>query len=278
MKNIFLLLFIISITACSVDNEVGGLTNEMEQVNLEGTISNECTWSTYDFEDYGIVSVIDDNDIIYVKLVGIEGYTVDNAKLHAAKISSKGSRTINFPTVGNGNLPPGKMEFQKNAEAGSNEILFELDKSNYNTSEILIAVKATFIRGENSFSAWAGDEEGKKGDWLYFQYDFQNCEQCKEDVYVGPDYDITFTNAYQVENLNTGAKIDRFFENLLLDKGADLGGTYTPTVTQVKQDFQNGVTYFEINYTIEDGICEDSATILINVVDSAESYITIISE
>jgi len=278
MKKLFILFFIISITACSVDNEVGDFINEVEQFNLEATTLNECTWSTYDFEEYGAVSVIDDNEIVYVKIEGSVGYTLTSAKFHAAKISSKGSRTSNFPTVGNGNLPPGKMEFQKDAESGSNEIIFELDKSKYDTSEILIAVQANFTDGTEFSEVWAGDEEGKAGGWLYFQYDFQNCEQCEEEVYAGPDYDITFTTAYQMKNLNTGAKIDRFFANLVTENENNdinlLQGAFKPSIQEFKNAFQEGERNFEITYAVGEGNCEDSATIKITVVESTESTIT----
>lgn len=280
MKKLIILFFIITITACSVDNEVEGLNNELEQFNLEATTSDDCIWSTYNFENYGTVSVIDDSGIIYVKIEGLEGYAVASAKLHAAKISSKGSRTSNFPTVGNGNLPPGKMEFQKDAEPGSNEIIFELDKSKYDTSEILIATLATFNQGENSFSAWAGNEEGKKGDWLYFQYDLQNCEQCEEEVYAGPDYDITYTTAYQLKELNTGAKINRFFGDLVDapdfvdDENAVFPGTFEPSIQEYKDGLLDGERNFEIIYTVGEGACEDSATILITVVESTDITIT----
>ncbi len=281
MKKLFILLFIVSLSACSVDTEISDLNSEYEELNATVNISEEdCSWISYDFEEYGQVSVINDEDLIYIKLVASSGYELTSAKMHAAEVSESGSRTGNFPTVGNGNLPPGKMEFNKDAVAGSNEIIFELDKLKYDSSEILIAVQATFTQGEHTFSAWAGDEEGKAGGWLYFQYDFQNCEQCKEEVYAGPDYDITFTTAYQMKDLDTGAKIDRFFANLVTENENNditlLQGTFEPSI----QDFKNqylveGKREFIITYTVGEGVCEDSAAIKIEVEESDEATIDI---
>lgn len=183
MKKMFLLaisgLFIV---ACSVENEDVLPQDGINSLNSLFTNTNDAdpcgTMMTHDFQDYGEIVVMNDDQNLYITVRADAGSSILNSKLHIADGSG------NFPTRGQGNLPPGQMEFNENFEVDRESHTFTFDLSSYDgfgdedgdgLPEIAIASFTTFATGDTTNEIWAGDIYGKQGNWYHFVYEIQEC-------------------------------------------------------------------------------------------------------
>jgi hypothetical protein len=100
-------------------------------------------------------------------------------------------------------------------------------------------------------------------------------------VTAGSDNMITVTPQYVETELDTDAKIDRFFFNLL-DEGISETGTFSPSIQSIKEQYiNNGPGTYTTTYTVGTGNCQDSAEITLIVKNActinagADKYVTI---
>ncbi|MCC8358738.1 hypothetical protein [Salinimicrobium sediminilitoris] len=101
------------------------------------------------------------------------------------------------------------------------------------------------------------------------------------DVNAGSDNTITVTPQYVDSELNTDAKIDRFFLNLL-DEGISETGSFSPSIQSIKEQYiMNGNGTYTTTYTVGEGSCQDSAELTLIVEDActinagADKYVTV---
>ena len=180
-KLLFLPLMGLLFTACSVDNEDLDLhENQIHNLNAAYNVAEFCgEMTSYSYGDFGRIEVVNDGNTLFVTIVASEGSSLANAKLHIANGLS------GFPTVGQGNLPPGQMNDNEDFSPAIESYTFEFDLNDFagftdsdgdGHQELSIASQSTFISGDTSHESWAGDISGNSGGWSYFGYEIQQCE------------------------------------------------------------------------------------------------------
>jgi len=86
-------------------------------------------------------------------------------------------------------------------------------------------------------------------------------------VNAGADNYVTVTNSFVQSNLNTAAKIKRFYLNLL-DSGVSKEGTFDPTISEIASSYlENPIGEFTTTYTVGSGDCKDDVQLTINVIE-----------
>ena len=100
-------------------------------------------------------------------------------------------------------------------------------------------------------------------------------------VNAGSDATATISPKFVEEELDTDAKIDRFFLDLL-DDGVSEEGMFSPTIQEIKMDYiENGPGTYSTTYTLGEGSCQDSAEITLIIEDEcdidagADNYVTV---
>ena len=308
-KFLFLPLLLLMIVGCSVDNEDLSVpeieTQALElQVNSFSTAAvsmsaEYCGTATYPFGQYGDLEVKHDGFFLYITITAKEGYDIVDTKLD---LESK-EKGDGFPVVGNGNLPPGKMEHKFSFDSGTNSFSFPaFNIAGYLEGTLIsIASKTTFTDGFNTFSSWTTVPESKKadsGNWSYLEYEIITC--C-EMAYAGKDFSRTMSQATYDRSINVAATLREYLlnqvyaennvvkpelENNVEIKKAALSGNFDPTakiLDQTYNDWADGVIkaddlpYTEIaldgfwtlvlttKYTVGEGPCADTANITLYI-------------
>ena len=269
MRKICLLLTILGAFSCSVDQDELGLENN-QILEANAVIEVEgCEVSTYNFGDAGIVEVTNDNEgTLFVTIKANEGYDLDKTRLHVINASD------DFPTVGQGNLPPSRMEWVESFDLGVDHYTFEIDLANYGPN-LSVASFSTFTGEGGSNSYWAGDFNVKYGNWAYFNYDVQLCEVFEDPCnYIqGEEYSTSLS----FEEVTDGrfpseVSIRDFYFALIEEDGITNKGTFSPSIAAVrdewdiiKKDISNFPYDLTTIYTVSKGDCTDSVRLTLTI-------------
>ncbi|WP_029036040.1 hypothetical protein [Salinimicrobium xinjiangense] len=260
MKRIYLLIVIFALASCSVDNEeIISEAGTLETLNAVVEIDG-CESESYSFANAGAIEVINDSDFLYVSIVANDMYALNHTKLHVADSEA------DFPTVGKGNLPPGKMEYKESFEPAVESYTFKFPLSDYEGC-IFIASQSVFSNGAGSGTYWAGDIAGASGNWAYFEYCIQVCEPQDPpcDLDAGPDNSKTITYS-EAAALPSWDEVRKLYLSLL-EPGVSRNGSFDPSIWDIINDFnERGVGTYTTTYTITDGECSDSVELSIIVV------------
>ena len=260
MKKIYILSVLFAIVSCSVDNEeiISG-AESFPDLNAVVEI-NGCESESYSFANAGSIEVINDSDYLYISIVANDMYALNHTKLHIADSEAA------FPTVGQGNLPPGKMKYKENFEPAVGSHTFKFPLSDYEGC-IFIASQSEFTNGSDESTYWAGDIAGKSGNWSYFEYCIQTCEPQDPpcDLDAGPDNSKTISYS-EADAIPSWDEVRKLYLSLLAP-GVSRNGTFNPSIWDIINDFnQRGVGTYTTTYTITEGECSDSVELSIIVV------------
>lgn len=294
MKNFYLLPLLIFFIGCSVDNEELLVSeNELQALELqadlltttvETTSPITCGTATYPFSEYGYLTITHDGSNVYVTITAREGYDLVDIKFDL--VSGEDS----FPLVGNGNLPPGKMEHKFTLETGTDSFTFPAFgfADDLFGTYISIASKTTFTDGVSNFSSWVGPIKGNSGDWSYLQY---KIETCCEMANAGKDFTRVIEEATYESSIGYAAKLRSYLldQIKLEDPTASLSGTFEPTAGILDQTYNDwsgqgggdanlpmeiddqGRLVLKTTYTVGEGSCADTADIILYIVPTTTS-------
>ncbi len=259
MKKISLLLAFIAFSSCSVDHEENFETDAFSELNAIVDV-NGCESQTFSFGNVGSIEVTNDQDYLYVSIVADAMYDLKHTKLHIAGTEE------DFPTVGQGNLPPGKMDYKESFTPAVDYYTWKFPLSDYEGC-IYIASQSSFVSGSDSSTYWAGDIAGESGNWSYFEYCIQTCQTANpcEAVTAGSDNlkEISYSEAAALPSWDEVRKLYLS----LLDPGVDRTGSFDPSIWDLIDDFNvRGVGDYTTKYTITEGDCSDSAFLTLRVV------------
>ena len=294
MKKNLLLPLLLLIVGCSADNEEL-LVPETQTQALElqaetfstvaaSMTADYCGTTSYPFGEYGDLEVKHDGYYLYVSIIAREGYDIVDTKLDLE------SREDYFPLVGNGNLPPGKMEHKFNFDSGTNSYTFpafDLAKDIKGTL-ISIASKTTFTDGVNTFSSWTGPIKGNSGNWSYLNYEVKTC--C-EMANAGADKELTISQELYDTKIRTSYWLRRVFLYDMLEPGVVRSGTLSPTASYLDQMYndwsgqgggdidlpyranltEEGHLILRSTYTLGEGACADKAVLTLYVIPTQTS-------
>lgn len=249
--------------SCSVDQDELDLgSDQILEANAHVEVEG-CETMAYDFGDAGIIEVTNNNEgILFVTVIANEGYDLDKTRVHVV------NQEEGFPTVGQGNLPPSRMEWVKSFEWGVDHYTFEIDLANYGQN-LSIASFSTFSGEGGSNSYWAGDIDVKYGSWSYLNYDIQTCQIFEDPCnFISADLiEITLTLS---ESRTLMPSIDgiRNYYIGLIEEPVSRFGTLNPAASTLRLQAiaQNGLGEFTSTYTVSHGECTDSVTITITVI------------
>lgn len=236
-KILFLLLPLLAFTSCSIDeDEMINLEDSLTELNAS-YLDEGCDMVIVDyFSDYGQIHVTNDNENLYITVAANDGYSLENVKLHIAEDYAE------FPTVGNGNLPPGQMKINEEFSPAVeyHTFILLLEDYNFGDDQIVIASKADFTDDKGSYSSWAGNIPGLKGDWFYLEYEIQNCtiveDPCEN------YYEDIFTSlcSSSVNNLNLLGVTNYFKNQIFLNTDLTaITGTFSPSMAEMMELIQN---------------------------------------
>lgn len=279
MKKLFLLpLLGLFFMGCSVDNEDLNLPeNQIQDLNAAYSMGEPCGDATsFYFNDKGHIEVVNDEHKLYVTIIAGEGSFISNTKLHLANGLS------GFPTVGQGNLPPGQMDYNEDFNSDQTTYTFEFDLTEFTEfadedgdgyQEISIASKTDFTNGDGG---WAGDFSGNSGGWSYFNYEIQPCE-VGEDPCAGIDDPIYEEVCPSDINNPSLLGFTNFYKNqiFLNTDFTTITGSFNPTLADLHAEFlaDGPVGTWTTYYTVT---TEDCGEITIEVsVDVNEDHCTL---
>lgn len=265
MKKIYLLFTVLTFISCSVDNEdVLSAPNSFEGFNAV-VETDGCESEYFSFGNAGFIDVRNDTEFLYVTIVANDTYELTRTKLHIADSEN------NFPTVGQGNLPPGQMDHKEKFDSAVKSHDFKLSLSNYEGC-IYIASQSEFSNGADSETYWAGEINGNSGNWSYFEYCIQTCGPSACQIDAGPD-DVWEISLSEAKAIGSEDELKHIYFNLLKTRN---DGTFEPSFTEIVDAFwaeDGGVGEYPVTYTVtnpENG-CTDSVVWTLRVLpDSAE--------
>ena len=288
MKNYSLLALLFLLVGCSADNEeLLPPENEVKVLDLqaasfsstaESTTNNICGTGTFPFGEYGDLNITHDGTNVYVTITAREGYDLVDIKLDLV------SGEESFPLVGNGNLPPGKMEYKFSFKSGQKSFTFPPFNftSDLFGTYISIASKTTFTNGLNTFSSWTGPLKGSSGNWNYLQY---RIETCCDMANAGEDFTRVMYQATYESSYGNGARLRRYLlgQILLEDPSASESGIFIPPAGFLDRTYNDwsgqggsdddlpwstdgqGRLVLETTYTVGEGSCVDEAKITLYI-------------
>lgn len=275
MKNVLLPIVMLFLASCSVEkDDLHESEIQLSDFNAIVVIDG-CAVDSYNFENVGKIEVTNDTETLYVTIASTtENFDLVNTKLHVSNSES------GFPTVGRGNLPPGKMEYNKDFQSNVKSYTFEFPLVDLGGC-IFIASQSTFSNGEKSVTSWAGDINVKYGNWSYFQYCIQECTPaCEDPVYTGPSVltgSINYTEVISIESVDEARK---FLANLILQSGyysgteTELGdfSRYSPSIVELIDEFnaRNEANLFDdviTTYSYGTGECAGTIELVLKIID-----------
>lgn len=260
MKKLYFLFALFSLLSCSVENEeiITGVES-LQDLNAVVQV-NGCESEAFPFGNAGIIEVINDSDYLYVSIVANDMYALAHTKLHIADSEDA------FPTVGQGNLPPGKMEHKESFEPAAEYHTFKFPISDYEGC-VYIASQSEFTDGGESSTYWAGNIAVKSGNWSYFEYCIQTCEPQDPpcDLNAGPNNSKTMSYS-EAAAIPSWDEVRKLYLSLLAPD-VNRNGTFDPSIWDIIYDFnERGVGTYTTTYTITEGNCSDSVELSIIVV------------
>lgn len=279
MKNVILPIVLIFLSSCSVEKDE---INESQILvsNLNAIVEIEgCEVESYNFDNVGKIEVTNDTEKLYITIAATsENFDLVNSKLHIAISES------DFPTVGRGNLPPSKMEYNMDFESNVRSHTFEFPLDDFEGC-IYIASQSTFSNGEDLITSWVGDINLKNGNWSYFQYCIQECIPTCEDLYTGPAFltgSITYNEAKAtISGVEAATKL--LYANLIIQTGEYFGSglydptRYSPSITSLVSLFNSELnepfeTYdLKTTFSYGDDECAGTIDLIITVIDDRDN-------
>lgn len=263
------------LASCSVEKD-DLMESQIQFSDLHAIVEiNGCEAESYNFENVGKIVVTNDGETLYISIVSTaENFNLLNSKLHVANSPSS------FPTVGQGNLPPGNMKYNKDFEPNLKSFTFEFPLADLGEC-VYIASQSTFSNGKNSVTSWVGDINVKQGNWSYFQYCIQDCTPtCEDPIYTGPSVltgSINYTEVIGVESVDEARK---FLSNLILESGhysgtdTELGdwSRYSPTIVELVNEFNardetNLFDDVKTTYSYGTGECAGTIELILTIID-----------
>ena len=275
MRKLLLPIVCLFLGACSVDSDLNEHETPFNELNAIVEVDG-CEVESYDFGNVGEIQVINNSESLFVTITS----TRENFDLSSTKLHISGSES-GFPTVGRGNLPPGKMDHKIDFESGVESYTFEFSLANLEEC-FYIASQSTFSSSEESITSWAGDYNVKHGNWSYFKYCKQEClPVCEQPVYTGPSDlsgTITYTEAQKIPSVDEARKL---FSNQIGQTGKYHGNghdfenfsRYSPTIEDLVEEFNTVLdepfdTYdLKTTYSYGDGECAGTIDITLTIVD-----------
>lgn len=255
--------------ACSVDNEdLQQSDNQIFTLNSEYSADELCgTTTTNYFDDFGSVQVMTEDDSLVVTISALDGASLLATKLHIVNDPSK------FPTVGQGNLSPGRMDHKRSFDPAVASYSFKFSLEDYEAGNIYIATQSTFSDEGVVKETWAGNIAGNSGNWHYFEYELGPCEPSPCEGIAGGDNTLTLTvDQYLARWDGDQSRTRTLFQGYILDRGVDRTGTYDPTPEElyhVIKATDSMLGTYDTTYTLtdKDG-CSDSAELSLVLISS----------
>lgn len=276
MKKInFLPLLAFVFIACSVDNEhLQDLDSQISTLNGEYSANAEypaselCgTNTTNYFENFGSVQVTTEDDSLVVTVTAMDGASLIATKLHIV------NDPIEFPTVGQGNLPPGQMKHKRSFVPAVQSSTFKFSLEDYDAGNIYIATQSTFSDEGVVKETWAGNIAGNSGNWHYFEYELGSCEPSPCEGLAGGDNTLTLTVDHYLARFGGDQSQARtLFRGYILERGVDRSGTFDPTPEELFHVINATEGYlgtFNTTYTLTNSEgCSDSAELSLVLIPS----------
>lgn len=270
MKKLLLLPFVgLFFTACSVDNEELNQSEEqIHTLNAEYQADDLCgTTTTNYFDDFGSVQVKTEDGSLIVTVTALDGASLLATKLHIVDDPSQ------FPTVGRGNLPPGRMDHKRSFDPAVESYSFQFSLEDYEAGNIYIATQSTFFDEGVVKETWAGNIPGNSGNWHYFEYELAPCEPSPCEGLAGGDNTLTLTvDQYIARWDGNQSRTRTLFQGYILERGVDRTGTYEPTPEQlyhVIRATEGMLGTYSTTYTLTtpEG-CSDSAELSLVIISA----------
>lgn len=271
MKNFsFLPLLAFFFVACSVDNEdLQESDNQILTLNAEYSASELCgTTTTNYFDDFGSVQVMTEEGELVITVTGLDGASLLATKVHIVTDPAE------FPTVGQGNLPPGQMDHKRSFDPAVESYTFRFDLEEYQAGNIYIATQSTFSDEGVVKETWAGNIAGNSGNWHYFEYELGPCEPSPCEGIAGGDQVYTTTvDTFMFFWGQSPSRLRTFFQGYILEKGVNRLGTYDPdpaTFFYEIRDAEDKTGTYTTTYTLttEDG-CTDTAQLTLHLISDS---------
>lgn len=264
MRKICLLLMVFGAFSCSTDQgELGLVDDQILEANAVVEVEG-CDVIPYNFGDAGIVEVTNDDTNLFVTIIANSDYVLEKTRLHVA------NNIEEFPTVGNGNLPPAKMEMERIFEEEVDHYTFTLSLDEYGDEDGIISIASfsTFAGMGESNSLWAGNAHIKFGNWSYFDYQIQTCEVFQDpcNFINSESYQTEISESFAVA-IPTVEAVTAFYLNLIEEEGVPRSGTFDPKIKAITDIFEkNHLGEFKTTYTVTKGECTDSVILVVNVI------------
>ena len=262
IKRIIVLLIMGMLASCSINEENDINDYQIDEKFLTVT-ANDCPVESFEFEKGGSVTVMNDNENIYLILEANQNFEISKFYYQVA------DSPTDFPTEVNGRLNPRKLIKINTLDKGVTNYVLTIEKEEM--SFFSIAIYGEFKQKAGpTVAGWAGDVLGGDGSWVYF--DFSPCDQqsdpCTE-FSAGDDKIkvLTLTEAIAIPDIR------RVKETYLgmLDSGVPLNGTFEPTIEEIVEAFDSegsgGITgdYTTI-YIITNEDCVDSVELTLRII------------
>lgn len=258
-KLLFLAFCFSSFISCTGDNSDLNLQNDsLLEINAHVEVLG-CNSAFFSYANLGKMVITTDEKNLYVTVIASQGFSLQNTKLHIAETLE------GFPTVGQGNLSPGQMEYNLDfsPEIGHYPFIFPL--SQYDGC-IYIASQSAFSNGQSTTSLWAGGILGDKGGWSYFEYCVQECPPSCEPVNLGPDRVIEITQV-DVEKLRTDGAVAAVYLRPLGEISWE--GTFYPTIRQLVERYaEEGPGDYITEYTAGEDKCTDTVELTLRIIST----------
>ncbi len=258
MKKLILLgLSAFCMGACSVDTlENEPVEPQLTVLDVTTSQVTGCSGITFNFADAGRIEVRNDLEFTYLKIIANGDYELTQSNLHiAADISG-------FPTTKNGGIVINKMDNQRSFNPAVKEYTYKFPLNSFGGS-FLVGVYSVFQLGKKKYNFWAGDLTGNQ--WSYFEYNLYEHPNAGADK----SREITLSAA---KTLPSWDEVRKVYVGML-DAGVPKGvkvGIFNPSIWEIINRFNDpvsgGIGEYTTVYTIGEGDCTDSVTLILNVI------------
>lgn len=179
-------LLLVGMAACTVENEE--LNEGVQEINLSYEYDTCGELTEQHFGDAGSVRLWTDDETLYVEFKANPG-----SKLVQSRISFFQKYDRDFH--GNEMFPPGEIDNHRLHKGKTTSYTYEFPVSQFECGLYNIIPWAIFSGGGRNNSNFAGDISGGRGNWSYFEYCINYCQEpptlafCKTAFLLG---DTTF--------------------------------------------------------------------------------------